>query len=94
MPFRTLHFTLCNIFVSLAYNVKYLKHQNLAMYEKYRQLQSFSLSEVKTMRWLVGALLLLGAVVASRGEDEAEGEDGVQFEDDTIYRAVIESCSG
>jgi len=46
------------------------------------------------MRWLVGALLLLGAVVASRGEDEAEGEDGIQFEDDTIYRAVIESCSG
>ena len=47
------------------------------------------------MRWLAGALLLLGAVVASsRGEDEAEGEDGVQFEDDTIYRAVIESCSG
>ena len=45
------------------------------------------------MRWLVGAVLLLGVVVA-RGEDEAEGEDGVQFEDDTIYRAVIESCSG
>ena len=44
------------------------------------------------MRWLVGALLLLGTV--ARGEDEAEGEDGVQFEDDTIYRAVIESCSG
>ena len=44
------------------------------------------------MRWLIGTLLLLGAVV--RSEDEVEGEDGVQFEDDTIYRAVIESCSG
>ena len=49
-------------------------------------------SEVKIMRWLIGGLLLLGAVV--RSEDEVEGEDGVQFEDDTIYRAVIESCSG
>ena len=49
-------------------------------------------SEVKIMRWLIGTLLLLGAVV--RSEDEVEGEDGVQFEDDTIYRAVIESCSG
>ena len=52
----------------------------------------FFLSEVKIMRWLIGGLLLLGAVV--RSEDEVEGEDGVQFEDDTIYRAVIESCSG
>ena len=49
-------------------------------------------SEVKIMRWLIGGLLLLGAEV--RSEDEVEGEDGVQFEDDTIYRAVIESCSG
>ena len=54
--------------------------------------QLFLLSEVKIMRWLIGGLLLLGAVV--RSEDEVEGEDGVQFEDDTIYRAVIESCSG
>ena len=46
------------------------------------------------MRWLIGAVLLLGVVATIRGEDEAEGEDGVQFEDDTIYRAVIESCSG
>ena len=46
------------------------------------------------MRWLIGAVLLLGVVATTRGEDEAEGEDGVQFEDDTIYRAVIESCSG
>ena len=54
--------------------------------------QYYIISEVWIMRWLVGALLLLGTV--ARGEDEAEGEDGVQFEDDTIYRAVIESCSG
>ena len=40
---------------------------------------------------LVGSLLLLAG---ARAEDEAEGEDGVQFEDDTIYRAVVESCSG
>ena len=58
----------------------------------YQLVNLFFLSEVKIMRWLIGGLLLLGAVV--RSEDEVEGEDGVQFEDDTIYRAVIESCSG
>jgi hypothetical protein len=45
------------------------------------------------MRLLVAGLVLLASVLV-RTEDEAEGEDGVQFEDDTIYRAVIESCSG
>jgi len=43
--------------------------------------------------WLLG-LLMVGTLAVVRGEDEAEGEDGVQFEDDTIFRCVIESCSG
>ena len=47
--------------------------------------------------WLAGllALLVLG-VAAVRAEDEAEGEgeDGVQFEDNTVYKCVVESCSG
>merc|ERR1719347_269785 len=42
----------------------------------------------------VGLLSLLVVAFVRAEEDEAEGEDGVQFEDDTIYRAVIESCSG
>jgi hypothetical protein len=45
------------------------------------------------MRGWLAALLVLGAV-AVRSEDEAEGEDGVQFEDNTIYKCVVESCSG
>ena len=45
--------------------------------------------------WLAGllALLVLG-VAAVRAEDEAEGEDGGQFEDNTVYKCVVESCSG
>ena len=49
------------------------------------------LSSCRMRLLLVGSLLLLAG---ARAEDEAEGEDGVQFEDDTIYRAVVESCSG
>ena len=44
------------------------------------------------MRLVVAAVVLLAA--AALAEDEAEGEDGAVFEDETIYRAVIESCSG
>ena len=45
--------------------------------------------------WLAGLLALLVLGVASvRAEDEAEGEDGVQFEDNTVYKCVVESCSG
>ncbi|CAN0551981.1 unnamed protein product [Ectocarpus sp. 8 AP-2014] len=43
--------------------------------------------------WVLG-LLLVGALAFVRGEDEAEGEDGIEFEDETIFRCVIESCSG
>ena len=35
---------------------------------------------------LVYAGLFALLVVAVRAEDEAEGEDGVEFEDNTIYR--------
>ena len=40
------------------------------------------------------SLLLVGTLALARGEDEAEGEDGVEFEDNTIFKCVIESCSG
>jgi len=43
--------------------------------------------------WLL-SLLMVGTLAFVRGEDEAEGEDGVEFEDDTIFKCVIESCSG
>jgi hypothetical protein len=42
----------------------------------------------------VAGLLLLGVLVARAEEDEAEGEDGLQFEDNTVYKCVVESCSG
>ena len=41
------------------------------------------------------SLALIGTLASVMGEeDEAEGEDGVTFEDETIYKCVIESCSG
>ena len=47
------------------------------------------------MKWVVAGLLALLLVVeVVRSEDEAEGEDGVQFEDNTVYKCVVESCSG
>ena len=48
------------------------------------------------MKWVVAGLLalLLVEVEVVRSEDEAEGEDGVQFEDNTVYKCVVESCSG
>ena len=39
----------------------------------------------------VSCLLLAGNV---RAEDEVEGEDGEVWEDNSVYKAVIESCSG
>lgn len=41
----------------------------------------------------VGVLVLV-MVAMVRTEDEAEGEDGVEFEDNTVYRCVVESCAG
>ena len=38
------------------------------------------------MNKLIYAGLLALAVLAIRAEDEAEGEDGVEFEDNTVYR--------
>ena len=46
------------------------------------------------MRWWLLSLALIGTLASVMGEDEAEGEDGVTFEDETIYKCVIESCSG
>ena len=38
------------------------------------------------MKWLLVGLLSVLVVVARADEDEAEGEDGVEFEDNTIFR--------
>jgi len=46
------------------------------------------------LMYQVGLLSLLVVAFVRAEEDEAEGEDGVQFEDNTIYRAVVESCAG
>jgi hypothetical protein len=46
------------------------------------------------MKWMLAGLVALLVVAAVRAEDEAEGEDGVQFEDNTVYKCVVESCSG
>jgi len=45
----------------------------------------------------VGALVVVMMAFTTskvRAEDEAEGEDGIEFEDNTVYRAVVESCAG
>ena len=38
------------------------------------------------MKLVYAGLLALLVVQAVRAEDEAEGEDGVEFEDNTVYR--------
>ena len=45
-------------------------------------------------RLVVAGLLALLLLVVRAEEDEAEGEDGVEFEDNTVYKCVVESCSG
>lgn len=39
---------------------------------------------------LLGSLLL----VVRAEEDEVEGENGEEWEDNSVYKCVIESCSG
>ena len=39
---------------------------------------------------LLGSLLL----VVRADEDEVEGENGEEWEDNSVYKAIIESCSG
>ena len=40
-------------------------------------------------------LLVFGSLVFVAGEEDlAEGEDGLEFEDETISSAVIETCMG
>jgi len=39
---------------------------------------------------VLGSLLIFQA----RAEDEVEGEDGEVWEDNSVYKCVIESCSG
>jgi len=48
------------------------------------------------MRLLVVIGLVTLGIVTTRTEDEAEGEDGVEFEDihNNIVTCVIESCAG
>ena len=43
---------------------------------------------------LVGLALLSSSLVVRAEEDEVEGENGEEWEDNSIYKAVIESCSG
>ena len=43
---------------------------------------------------LVGLALLSSSLVVRAEEDEGEGENGEEWEDNSIYKAVIESCSG
>ena len=38
------------------------------------------------MKWLVVFGLVSLVALAAKAEDEAEGEDGVEFEDNTVYR--------
>ena len=43
----------------------------------------------------LGMALLASHLIMVRGdEDEVEGENGEEWEDNSIYRCVIESCSG
>ena len=51
---------------------------------------------LKTMKkyLLVGLALLSSSLVVRAEEDEVEGENGEEWEDNSIYKAVIESCSG
>ena len=39
---------------------------------------------------VLGSLLIFQV----RAEDEVEGEDGEVWEDNSVYKCVIESCSG
>ena len=40
-------------------------------------------------------LVLVGSLAYVTGEqDMADGEDGVEFEDNSIYSAVVETCMG
>ena len=39
---------------------------------------------------LFGSMLIAGI----RAEDEVEGENGEEWEDNSVYKCVIESCSG
>ena len=43
---------------------------------------------------LVGLALLASSLVVRAEEDEVEGENGEEWEDNSIYKCVIESCSG
>ena len=44
---------------------------------------------------LLGLALLGSSLLVVRGdEDEVEGENGEEWEDNSIYKCVIESCSG
>ena len=43
---------------------------------------------------MAGLVLVSLAAQLRAEEDEAEGEDGEEWEDNSIYRCVIESCSG
>ena len=44
---------------------------------------------------LVGLALLSSSLLLVRAEeDEVEGENGEEWEDNSIYKCVIESCSG
>ena len=43
---------------------------------------------------LLGLALLSCSLVVRAEEDEVEGENGEEWEDNSIFRCVIESCSG
>ena len=43
---------------------------------------------------LVGLALLSYSLLVRAEEDEVEGENGEEWEDNSIYKCVIESCSG
>ena len=43
---------------------------------------------------LLGLALLTCSLLVRAEEDEVEGENGEEWEDNSIYKAVIESCSG
>ena len=43
---------------------------------------------------LVGLALLSSSLLVRAEEDEVEGENGEEWEDNSIYKCVIESCSG
>ena len=47
-------------------------------------------------KFLLLGLALLGSqlMLVRADEDEVEGENGEEWEDNSIYRCVIESCSG